>query len=320
MTPTEEDGKREMIPDQAPDREQPDEGDEDGKEPDWQDEVEIETEDSPKVADADLDPTLGYDITDADGGDDRSIGAWLWILLALVVLAVAGWWWWSNRTQPQPTDETPSAATRAATTEPRPAAAVELPELSASDDFVRQVVAEVAAHPALTRWLAHDRLVRRFVGAVEVVGEGSVPRDNLDFLSPESGFEARAVGTDRWRASTASHQRFEELLQVLQLIDPADAARIVGTITPLADEARRDLGYPEGGFRGALDRAVAHLVRVSPQLAPESLVREGEIYLYEDPNLEEGLSPAQKALLRLGPEQAAWVQAWLHRFHDALSA
>lgn len=316
MTPTDENDDRDMTPDEAPDRKQPDEA---GKEPDWQNEVEIETEDSPKIADADLDPTLGYDITEGDGGDDRSVGTWLWILLALVVLAVAGWWWWSQRTQPQPMDEAPSAPTRTAT-EPRPAAAVDLPELSASDDFIRQVVAEVAAHPALTRWLARDRLVRRFVGAVEVVGEGGVPRDNLDFLAPDAGFESRAAGTDRWQATTASHQRFEELLQVLQLIDPADAARIVGTITPLADEARRDLGYPEGGFRGALDRAVVHLVRVSPQLASEPLVREGEIYLYEDPNLEEGLSPAQKALLRLGPEQAAWVQAWLHRFHDALSA
>lgn len=323
MTPIDESDPRERpddLPGDEPVEESAVEASGEGEARSWQDEVEIEADADtpPQIADADLDPTLGYDLAEADAGEDRSIAKWLWILLGLVVLGVAVWWWWSSRTQPAPIADTTQAPTREAS-EPTPTAPAELPELSASDEFVRGLVAEVAAHPALTRWLASDRLVRRFVGAVEVVSEGGVPRDNLDFLSPESGFEADAAGPDRWRAAAGGHQRFDQLLQVMQLVDPADAARIVNTIAPLADEARRDLGYPEGGFRTALDRSVAHLVRVSPQLASEPLIREGEIYLYQDATVEEGLSSVQKALLRLGPEQAAWVQAWLHRFHDALS-
>ncbi len=300
--------------------EPPAEPDPDPKPAGWDDEVSLEPDSSDRIADADLDPTLGYGLADADGQPGGTIRVWLWALLAVVALAL-GVWWWLSRDREQVASEAPSpTAQETATSRPKPAEPVELPELSASDEFIRHVVGEIAAHPALTRWMANDDLVRRFVGAVEVVAEGGVPRDNLGFLVPNSGFEVGAAGVDRWRASAASHQRFDELLTVMQLVDPADAARIVNTITPLADEARRELGFPEGRARSAIDRAVAHLVKVSPQLASEPLVREGEIYLYEDPTIEESLTPAQKALLRLGPEQAAWVQAWLRRFHDALAA
>lgn len=323
MTPIDETDERELNPDEESDGRATEGSDADAGFHDearsWQDEVEFEGDASPQIADADLDPTLGYDLAETDGVEDRSLGPWLWALLAVVVLAVAGWWWWSNRNQPEAqVDAAPPPARE--TSQPRPAEPVQLPELDASDQFVRQLVSEVAAHPALTRWLASDALVRRFVGAVEVIASGGVPRDNLDFMSPDSGFQAEAAGPDSWRASASGHQRFDQLLQVMQLVDPADAARIVKTITPLTDEARRDLGYPEGDFRAALDRAVTHLVRVSPQLASEPLVREGELYLYQDATIEEGLSSAQKAFLRLGPEQAAWVRAWLQRFHNALVA
>lgn len=285
----------------------------------WEEKVELEGTDAEVSGDADLDPTLGYGMSGLDEGPQRRSRIWWWALLAVVALAVAGWWWWSERNHAAQTQATglPSPAA-----EPGPQAtrAVQLPELAASDEFIRRLVGEIAAHPALTRWLAHEGLVRRFVGAVEVVAEGEVPRDNLEFLVPDEGFQAQAAGPDVWRTASSSHQRFDELLSVMQLVDPADVARIVRTMMPLANEARRDLGYPQGEFRLALDRAIAHLVRVSPQLAAEPLVREGEMYLYQDATIEEGLSSAQKALLRLGPEQAAWVQAWLHRFHDALAA
>ena len=285
----------------------------------WDDEVSLEADGSEQIADADLDPTLGYGLTEAENQPGSTIRLWLWALLAAVAVALGAWWWLSRGAEPGEQTSTP-APQAAAPSRPEPEEPIELPELNASDEFVRHLVGGIAANATLTRWLANEDLVRRFVGSVEVVAEGGVPRDNLTFLVPDSGFEAEAAGVDRWRTSAASHQRFEELLTVMQLVDPADAARIVHTITPIADEARRELGYPEGGSRGAIDRAVAHLVKVSPQLASEPLVREGEIFLYQDPTIEESLSPAQKALLRLGPEQAAWTQAWLRRFHDALAA
>jgi hypothetical protein len=42
----------------------------------------------------------------------------------------------------------------------------------------------------------------------------------------------------------------------------------------------------------------------------------GAIYLYADASLE-ALSPVEKQLLRLGPEQMTSVQTWLRRFEAA---
>ncbi len=287
----------------------------------WQDQLGPAAEEEPTVPlNSENEPTLalGYG---ADRNRNRSPDSfrWRWIALAILLLGAAGWWFMSRgRSIEKPTVEA-SAPTAAQQTE-KLEQALDLPELDASDALIRQLVAQIAAHPALTRWLANDNLVRSFTSGVEVIAEGQVPKDSLGFLIPNSGFSTDAAGVDSWRPSVASRQRFEELVAVMQLVSPADAARIVRSIEPLSDQARRDLGYPQGDSRSALDRSVAHLVRVSPQLASEPLIQDGEIYRYQDQTLEEALSPAQKALLRLGPEQAAWVQGWLHRFHDALAS
>ncbi len=261
-------------------------------------------------------PMLIHTADEDDSHQPRFRGWWLLAPIAIVLIALGFWWWWERPDTPPP----PSVSTNSSSITNEPARSTELPSLDASDAFLRQLVGQIAAHPTLAKWLASESLVRNLVASTEILAEGQLPRDSASSLVPQEAFSVTASGTDTWRPSAGSRGRFEDVLAVLQVVDPADAARIAKTIAPLCDEARRELGYPEGNYRSALDRAVAHLVRVSPQIASEPLIQDGEIYRFADPDLEESLSPAQKALLRMGSEQAAWVQGWLHRFHDALAA
>ena len=96
----------------------------------------------------------------------------------------------------------------------------------------------------------------------------------------------------------------------LHILDP-------GIDEPLLDEAYRELGYPDGRFRDALDAAMNRLASTP---VPEGYVevRRGNVlWEFRDPSLE-SLSSPQKHLLRMGPANARLVQSKIREIQAAL--
>jgi len=83
-----------------------------------------------------------------------------------------------------------------------PASKVVEAKLSDEGDegLFRDAVARLSTHPALASYLVHDRLLRRFVLAVDAVAGGYSPADEVGFLQPARPFivreddEGRLVG------------------------------------------------------------------------------------------------------------------------------
>jgi hypothetical protein len=88
------------------------------------------------------------------------------------------------------------------------------------------------------------------------------------------------------------------------------------TLKPRIEDAYRDLGYQES-FDRALERAFVALLRVPARDAAVATAPKGALYVYQDPRLE-GLSPAQKQLVRMGPHNARIVQSKLRELALAL--
>lgn len=269
-------------------------------------------------------------------------------LVVALVLAVGGglWYWLASRDGGDGViragDPGDPPAARAA---PADSAAPELPPLDASDALVRDLVAGLSSRPRLAEWLATDRLVRRFVGAVVSVAAGTSPRDELEFLGPEGEFRVRrpgggdgagagdgepaageAVGGDASGAAgrpavidPASYDRYDPVAATFVSLDTEGTAEIYRRLRPLFREAHRELGFSEGSFDGTLARAVENLLAVPIPDGPVEVVpaAEGTDWAYRDAELE-GLSPAQKHLLRMGPENVRRVQAKLRELARAL--
>ena len=97
----------------------------------------------------------------------------------------------------------------------------------------------------------------------------------------------------------------------------SDVARAYRTIKPRLDEA-----YSAVGKSASVDVALASaLDRLINTPIPEGTVPvvagRGDTWAYADPELE-ALSPAQKQLLRMGPENARRVQDSLREIRQAL--
>lgn len=249
----------------------------------------------------------------------------LWPLVAVLVVLLAAigayFLWFRGISESRPTAADTAPQEEPATSgrpEPQPARAVELPPLRESDPLVRELVGAVIDHPQLVAWLAPEGLARRFAAAVDNIAEGVSPRPHLGSLAPEGAFEVRETGDGNGLVvDPSSWRRYQALVDALSAANPDDVVTAYRTLEPLLDEAYRDLGYPDRSFTPTLRRALRQLIATPIPDGPVPVVAQVESFHFADPELE-ALTPAQKHLLRLGPENARRVQAQLRRILERL--
>jgi hypothetical protein len=210
---------------------------------------------------------------------------------------------------PLPTPAPPAPA--AEPDEEAPPPPPPLPPLDQSDATVRTMAVTLSRHPKLTRWLATDEMVRRFVRVVANVAYGEPPRSHVRFLAPEGTFEVQGEGDDL-RVDPRSYARYDVLTEVFVPLDDDGLVELYGYLRPLFEEAYRELGYPDASFDRLLHRGANELLRV-PVVEPDVHLEPRVIsYEYADPTLEE-LTDPQKQLLRMGPINVRRVQEKLRR-------
>lgn len=243
------------------------------------------------------------------------IGSVLVLLLALA----AGWWWTSSRgddasgaahrmDDPQAPDN-PAVHTAAAGDEP-------VPELDASDDFVRRVVAGVSARPQLATWLVNEGLARRFVLAVVQVAHGRSPSHQLDFMAPDGRFRS-TTADGRQVIDPASYHRYDALAATLASVDTKGTAEAFRRLHPLFEKAYADLGLKDQTFDETVAMAFDRILSVQVPDEPLEVEPQSAVYGFTSKELE-GLSPVQKQLIRTGPENARRIQAKLRELSAAL--
>jgi hypothetical protein len=183
---------------------------------------------------------------------------------------------------------------------------VSLPALADSDAFVRDAAKGLSTHPQLGAWLAARGLVRTLTVSLQNIGEGRSPALFLPFLTPTVRFQV-VEKQGILVADPKSHAAYDDFADGVASLDAAECARVYKILAPLFAAAYADLGYPGPDFPKAVARAV-EVVAATPVSDTEVALRRGPAFLmYVDPKLE-GLSLAQKHLLRMGPRNARLIQ------------
>lgn len=248
----------------------------------------------------------------------------LWLVVLVVVVIGALVWWWLSRddsdVDPMLEPAAPAAAPAPGSDEP-PLAEIEsldLPPLGESDGIVARVVGTLSNHPRWAEWLVTDGLAQRFVGAVSGVAAGVSPAAQVPFLAPEGDFIVRSAGA-RTEIDPASYRRYDQVTEAFVSFDTDAAVRLYQQLVPLFEEAHRDLGFPEGSFGLTMATALDNLLAVSVADAPTEVELDVKTYLYTDPATE-ALAPAEKHLLRMGPDNAELVQLKLRALREGLVA
>jgi hypothetical protein len=244
--------------------------------------------------------------------DNKAVG--IGSALLVVVIGAGIYFYKFAATAPAPV----APAAPAPVVAPAAPPAEPLPKLQESDGFIRSRAAALSTDRTFAAWLKTDDLLPRFAAAVNMIAQGKVPKDGLSFMGPRNKF--RAIKKDGvFYASPASSARYDAAAAAIGSLDAAAAAGLFQKCKPLFQEAYQGLGEQKGDVRDAIVRAVDELLKTPAVPGPVPLKEKGIVYAYVDDALE-GLSPAQKQLLRMGPKNEAAIQAKLREFERALGA
>lgn len=240
----------------------------------------------------------------------------LWIAGALAALAIAAGAGYRLLRKAEPA-ATPAPTTAAELPEPSPSP-IDVGPLDGSDPLVAGLARALSSDARWLEWWKAKDLVRRFVAAVAQTAAGESPRKPLDFLSPKQGFTVVQTPV-RIVIDRASYARYDPFVAVVSTLDAAACARALRKIQPLLDTAYAEAGAPDRQFSLALEKALRLLLE-TPLPEGDVVVKRAAksvVYEYADPKLE-GLTSAQKHLLRAGPVNASKLKAKLREFGLAL--
>ena len=240
-----------------------------------------------------------------------------------IALVVAGLAWWM-RTRPAPSADLERMAS-SVTPAPRPApgapatpARTELPPLNELDPVVSRLIGEVTSSPLLSKWLATGNLARQMAALVEGAAGASLPLRFLAPLRPGGTFSV-VERPGRTTIAPASYARYDALADVIATLDPGTVVRVYRMLSPRLEEAHGELGEGERSFDSAFREGLRRLSETPIPDGPVTVTARGGVYEFADPRLE-ALSPAQKLLLRSGPDNARRMQTQLSAIAAALGA
>jgi hypothetical protein len=249
------------------------------------------------------------------------------LVLALAIMG-AVIWVYTQRGEPElplPPPAPQASAPQVAPAEDKPIehpieeapAAQPLPALADSDNVFADALTQLFGAAAVKENFIVQGGVRRAVATIDNLTREKLPQQQLP-VKPVGGefkttmtLEGPVIGAD-------NAQRYVPYVKLVESIDSAKAARLYAQMYPLFQQAYRELGYPKGYFNDRLVQVIDHLLLAPEPAGPVRLTQPKVRYEFADPDLA-ALSAGQKALVRMGPENARRVKGKLRELRAAVA-
>ena len=262
--------------------------------------------------------------------------AWIGVVLGIAVLGAAWWWMYGRQPEelPMPADETSSVVsgpeTDEAVAEPEAEPAIAhplpepaggrpaLPELENSDGEAMSELRLLFGAQPVEAFLVPREIIRRTVLAVDSLDREPLPIWLRPVRRVSGVFDVAGEG-EALQIDSANAARYAALVAMVDSVDMQKLAAAYRRYYPLFQDAYDRLGNPRARyFNDRLIDIIDHLLATPVVAEPIALVRPKVLYLFADPELEQR-SSGQKAMLRMGRENAARLQARLREFRSAIA-
>jgi hypothetical protein len=260
----------------------------------------------------------------------------------VVVAALAAYFWLEHRSQPMPPVAVapPAAPTPAPPPVPdtpaiqhpieaAPAASAPASAPGAADASLADRVTALVGRKAVLTFLQTDDFPRRVVASVDNLSRTHAAPAAWPVNPTPGRFTVREEGGTTV-IDPDNALRYAPFIQFVEAIDVPQAVALYLREYPRFQQAYEELGYPGRYFNDRLVEVIDHLL-ATPQAAPQQAVVLTEVkgpvkparpwvrYEFTDPALE-GLSPGQRILLRVGPENERRLKAKLAEFRKQIAS
>ncbi|WP_343593364.1 DUF3014 domain-containing protein [Paracidovorax wautersii] len=270
-------------------------------------------------------------------------------VLAVAIAAGAGWWFWWRpahapvavpvATAPEPAAPASAPASAPAEVASGPqnpvdalaAPAPALPALADSDAYVAKSLNELLGAQKVASFLQLDGFVRRVVATVDNLGRHTAA-SRLWPVQPTPG-RFQVEGPEEAATQTiapANAARYGAFVSFAEALPREGVVKLYAQLYPLFQTAYEELGYPGKYFNDRLIAVLDQLITTPEPKGPLQVQLthvQGEVpstrpwvrYEFADPQLQ-ALSSGQKALLRMGPDNARRLKAVLSDLRRRLAA
>jgi hypothetical protein len=184
------------------------------------------------------------------------------------------------------------------------------------DGLFRAAVGRLSTHPQLASYLVNDRLLTRFVRAVDAIAGGYSPADEVEFLRPTQPFIVREDEGSLVIAS-GTYRRYDVVADVFASLDSDGAIELYRQFGPRLEVIYHEVGWANDTFDTRLHEAVDHLLEVTVPSGQVEVEQRAIVYAYAEDRFE-NLTGAQKHFLRMGARNAGAIQAKLRELRDAM--
>jgi Protein of unknown function (DUF3014) len=204
------------------------------------------------------------------------------------------------RPEPEPEPEPEPVAEVVEPVEPA------LPPLAESDPLVREQMAAVGLPPELNSQPGGDNLAPTQAALIDGFSRGLVLHKILPVNPPKEIFSVQQR-EEQLYMNPAGFQRYDDYARAIASVDAAALVSSFHLLRPLYEQAYGQLGLPPEEFDNAVIRMLDRVLATPEIDEPIALERKSVMYLYADPALE-ALSPMQKQLLRMGPDNLRLIK------------
>ena len=181
-----------------------------------------------------------------------------------------------------------------------------LPNLDASDQFIRDRLVLLSEKRDLIVWLTTDDILRRSASYLDGLARGIILSNIFPLSSPEGGFSTHSDEQTIW-LNAGNYERYDNTVSVISSLDMDLAAQIFHLTRPLLEGAFSELGYRPRQMDGIILTALDQIMNTPVIFEPIQLSRDSVNFKFFDSKLE-SLTPLQKQLVRAGPENTRRLQ------------
>lgn len=195
----------------------------------------------------------------------------------------------------------------------------ELPSLNESDTFVQEQLATMETGTSLLRYLAPEDLIRKFVVFAENTAQGNLPQLEYPVQRITESMAIETLDDNLFVMEPSSYNRFNAMIDTFVAVDVDRGMFMYRMMLPLFQDAYAEIGYRDRSFTPVVIAAIDHIVNTELPEGPFQLVKPTVMYLYAEQEIEE-MTPVQKQLIRLGPDNTRKLQTKLAEYRERLQS
>jgi hypothetical protein len=197
-------------------------------------------------------------------------------------------------------------------------AAQALPSLNDSDMPIEMELEDLIGRESVGKYFVSTEMIRHVVVTIDNLPNVKVA-ERLRPVKPAPGRFTTSGPEDALLLDPANYERYKPLVQLFRSADSQQLVTIYTRYYPLFQEAYENLGHPPKYFNDRVIQVIDHLLATPDLKGPISLAQPNMQFEYADPKIE-ALSAGQKAMIRMGGDNAAAVKAKLRDLRRELVA